>query len=338
MAYFRKRNGNWSATVERTGHKPLSKTFPTKTLAQEWARSIEQSIDAVKFSDDRVGGAIPFRVLVDQYVEEFDNESFGRTKGNSLKMTKAKIGGVNVGDLTGDRWLEFVKGRTAEGAGGVTVSLDLTYAKQVLTTAKYLWKMPTKPEAIDECRVLMKYAGIKTRSKHRDRRPTEVELKKIYDRFDGTRDTVVSIPHNDIIQFAIASCMRQEEITRIRWDDLNEKDKTVFIRDRKDPEEKIGNDQEVPLLGEAFDIVMRQPRKDECIFPYRSRSISSWFTRSCTELKIKDLRFHDLRHEGISRLFEQGYRIEQVALVSGHKSWENLKRYTQLKAKDLHRD
>jgi len=43
-----------------------------------------------------------------------------------------------------------------------------------------------------------------------------------------------------------------------------------------------------------------------------------------------------LSHEGISRLFEAGYRIEQVALVSGHKSWAMLKRYTQLKPESLH--
>ena len=51
--------------------------------------------------------------------------------------------------------------------------------------------------------------------------------------------------------------------------------------------------------------------------------------------KIVDLRFHDLRHEGISRLFEQGYRIEQVALVSGHRYWKMLARHTQIRAKDL---
>jgi site-specific recombinase XerD len=49
------------------------------------------------------------------------------------------------------------------------------------------------------------------------------------------------------------------------------------------------------------------------------------------------LHFHDLRHEGVSRLFEAGYQIQEVAIVSGHKDWAQLKRYTQLKAKDLHR-
>jgi integrase len=48
-------------------------------------------------------------------------------------------------------------------------------------------------------------------------------------------------------------------------------------------------------------------------------------------LDIKDLKFHDLRHEGVSRLFELGKTIPQVASVSGHRSWQNLQRYTHIR-------
>lgn len=61
------------------------------------------------------------------------------------------------------------------------------------------------------------------------------------------------------------------------------------------------------------------------------------FRRACQELKIEDLHFHDLRHEGTSRLFEAGLSIERVALVTGHKDWRMLRRYTNLKPEDLHR-
>ena len=54
------------------------------------------------------------------------------------------------------------------------------------------------------------------------------------------------------------------------------------------------------------------------------------------DLAIKDLHFHDLRHEGTSRLFEAGFAIEQVALVTGHKDWKMLRRYTHLKPESLH--
>ena len=50
---------------------------------------------------------------------------------------------------------------------------------------------------------------------------------------------------------------------------------------------------------------------------------------------IKDLHFHDLRHEAISRLFEKGLSIPEVALISGHRDVRMLFRYTHLKAEDV---
>ena len=52
---------------------------------------------------------------------------------------------------------------------------------------------------------------------------------------------------------------------------------------------------------------------------------------------MKDLHFHDLRHEGTSRLFEAGFAIEQVSLVTGHKDWKMLRRYTHIRPEALHR-
>ncbi len=60
------------------------------------------------------------------------------------------------------------------------------------------------------------------------------------------------------------------------------------------------------------------------------------FRRQCRALKIDDLHFHDLRHEGTSRLFEAGFSIEQVSLMTGHKDWKMLRRYTHLRPEALH--
>lgn len=64
------------------------------------------------------------------------------------------------------------------------------------------------------------------------------------------------------------------------------------------------------------------------MLPYKSESVSASFDRITERLGIDDLHFHDLRHEGISRLFERGLSIQEVALISGHKSWAMLRRYT----------
>lgn len=71
--------------------------------------------------------------------------------------------------------------------------------------------------------------------------------------------------------------------------------------------------------------------------PHKADSVSAAFTRACLRLGIQDLHFHDLRHEGTSRLFEQGYDIPQVASVTLHTSWNELKRYTHLMPKHMQR-
>ena len=73
------------------------------------------------------------------------------------------------------------------------------------------------------------------------------------------------------------------------------------------------------------------------VFPHHSKSVGATFHRACKELDIEDLRFHDLRHEGTGRLFEAGFALEKVALVTGHKDWKMLRRYTNLKPEDLHK-
>ena len=94
----------------------------------------------------------------------------------------------------------------------------------------------------------------------------------------------------------------------------------------------------VPLLGGAWDILMRQPHKDERIFPFDSRSVTAGFQRVRNELGIEDLRYHDLRREGASRLFEKGFAVHEVAQVTGHRNLNTLwKIYTQLYPESLHK-
>jgi integrase len=138
-----------------------------------------------------------------------------------------------------------------------------------------------------------------------------------------------------IIPFAIFSTRRQEEITRILWADYQQADHghpaRVLVRDMKDPENKIGNHTWCGLPAEASAIIDFMPRVDARIFPYVSESISTAFTRACKLLGIDDLHFHDLRHEGVSLLFEKGATIPQAATVSGHRTWQSLKRYAHLR-------
>ena len=130
----------------------------------------------------------------------------------------------------------------------------------------------------------------------------------------------------------------------IEWRHLDAKTRTILVENRKDPRNKDGNDQRVPLLAatgyDAYQILEEQRQRiggngGRC-FPYNGRSVGTNFRRTCQELKIENLHFHDLRHEGTSRLFEAGLTIEQVPLVTGHKDWKMLRRYTHLRPEALH--
>jgi integrase len=87
----------------------------------------------------------------------------------------------------------------------------------------------------------------------------------------------------------------------------------------------------VRMPPEASAVIDTMPKIATEIFPFTTDAITAAFTRACKVLDIDDLHFHDLRHEGVSRLFEVGRTIPQAASVSGHRSWQSLRRYTHLR-------
>lgn len=178
--------------------------------------------------------------------------------------------------------------------------------------------------------------GSVRRIRRRNRHPTAEEWEKLYAHWRGRN--APALPTEDITRFAIGTAMRLGEILNLQWDDIDRTDRTVLIRDRKHPTKKLGNDQIIPLLVEAWTIALHQAQTAAGIFLYSPQWVSDYWRSSTRACRITELRFHDLRYEGTKRLFEQGYRIEQVALVTGRRDWRNLKRYTNLHARDLNCD
>jgi integrase len=330
----------WRVQFRRKGQSSISRYFDKKTHAEAYSRQVDHDLRAGEFSSSREFINTTVEDILIRYETEISKvKEMGRSKKHCLKTLRIHFGSTFINKLDSETIIAYANKRQSMGAGGVTVNMELTYLKGVLQIAKLIWKIPIKSDPVADARSALKHLGLITKSNKRDRRPTKLEIDQLIAYY--AKKARQLLPMGDIIQFAIASAMRAGEIGSLRWDDLNESDKTILIRDRKDPQEKIGNNQTVPLLkiGEldAFEIIKRQPKTSELIFPWKFDTVSSIFPRACRALEIVDLHFHDLRHEGVSRLFEAGYQIQEVAIVSGHKDWAQLKRYTQLKAKNLHR-
>lgn len=332
MASILKVKGSWRAQVRRRGFPVQTRTFATKILAQQWARQAEIEID-----EGRAVQARASRVTVADLVDRYTNEvgaakPFGRNKADVLRTIRRLLGVQIAIELTAERIVEFIQ--RDRQVRDVTAAIDLTYLKGVLKIARALWREPVQPSIVDDAREILRYMGQLHRSTERDRRPTADEIQALR-RWLQRSECLTP----DIFDFIIASCFRPpSEIVRLAWADLSREDRTIVIHDRKDPRKKIGNHQTVPLLGEAFDIVVRQRRKDARIFPVNGHNWSTLFPRACRALGIEDLRLYDLRHEAISRLVEAGkHSIPEMMLITGHKDPKQLMRYTQLRARDLHR-
>jgi integrase len=345
MATFTKlSSGSWRAQVRRKG-RYISETFLRREDARQWATDNEREIDRGQTPQpSRIARLNTFGDLVDLHISDMKEvgKAPGRSKSATLAMLKRELGKKPLIDLDRDRLIKFGRARAAEGAGPVTVSMDIGAIRLVLSHVAAVHGLSATIEPVDLARIALKRLGLVGKSNERDRRPTDDELEKLLKEFDGNER--LTIPMSRIVKFAVATAMRQEEICRVTWDDLNSRTKMLTIRDRKDPREKKGNDQRIPLLAvsgyDALALIEEQralrTNAEDRIFPFNHRSAGTAFRRACQDLKIEDLHFHDLRHEGTSRLFEAGFAIEQVSLVTGHKDWKMLRRYTHLKPEALH--
>lgn len=336
------RNGKptrYRAHIRLAGKPPKSKVFDKRQDAIRWARQQEALADAPPTD----GLRLTLARVIDEYLKL---RAFSRTKKSVMNTVKKSIGSHRLDELTPSVFVEHAKRRANAGVGPATVSIDLTFTRSALRHAGVAMDVDTSAAlaALEMARGSLSRMRIAGASHQRSRRPTEDELKLLRERF------LTSVPHMwDITLFAICTCMRLGEITRVTFDAVDRDKRLLLIKDRKHPTKKVGNDQWVPLLvgpvtfqGNTVDplqIIDARPKlaANARIFPHATGTISHAFHTATIALGIDDLHFHDLRHEGVSRLFEHGYAIEQVAMVSGHRSWKNLQRYTNLKPESLHK-
>lgn len=322
------------ALVRVSGHKPVCRTFATEAEAVAFVRKTETRIrkgkpaaatamtvaEAVeKFREFRARGARP---IAPAATEHF----YLNHLADPDHLGVIEIDRLEVRHLV--RWCEE---RAEQGAGPSTMKSELSKLGTVLKHVAALTNTPPVG-IVDVARPVLEYAGLVGDSNWRERRPSAEEL----DRLKLAAEPMLW----EIIEFAIASAMRRSEITRIEWADVDEARKCIYLRDRKHPKKQTGHNMLVPLTSysgiDAWAVLQRQARAGARVFPVTNEWLSDAFRQACLAAKVDDLRFHDLRHEATSRFFEAGLQIQQVAVLTGHRNWSNLRRYTQIRPETLH--
>lgn len=324
-------SGKWRVLIRIKGHSPVCKTFTTERKAREFERDAERKLR----SGESLGISLTISEAVARFREFRDKGTrpieTGRTEDYYLRHISAEIGHIKVASLTTNHLIAWCRERADGGTGPATMGSEISKLGTVLRFISASTNNPMM-DVVKASYPLLDYNGLVGASKHRSRRPSPEEVKKLR----GSLPPILSLA----MDFAIATGLRRGEITRILWDDLDVQRKCVLVRDRKHPTKKLGNHILVPLTAhsgiDAWALLESVPRTDKRIFPLVNEWVSDTFKTVCDSIGIVDLHFHDMRHEAASRFFEAGLQIHQVAVLTGHKNWRNLQRYTQIRPETLH--
>ena len=200
--------------------------------------------------------------------------------------------------------------------------VDVAYASKssgALKIARFEWGVGISDNHLE-------YVKKPAPSKPRDRRLSPVE----YSRLKAALVETKSANLEPVIDLAIETGMRRGELLKEKWRDLDLQDRTLQLYDTKN-----GEDRKVPLTMTATSILEHWSHTSERIFPVTDVAVRQAWDRLVKRAGITNLRFHDLRHEAISRFFEMGLSVPEIALISGHRDPRMLFRYTHLRAEDV---
>jgi integrase len=135
-----------------------------------------------------------------------------------------------------------------------------------------------------------------------------------------------------LIILAIETAMRQGEMLSLTWNDVDLDSRIAHLDMTKN-----GESRDVPLSSRALQALaaLKEMRIDDRVVPATKSAVEQAWQHLRTRAGCADLRFHDLRHEAVSRLLERGLNVIETATISGHKELRMLQRYSHLRAVDL---
>lgn len=307
-------NGTWRTKIRKKGYPSLSASFDTKAEAQRWAAEIEGDMSRKRFVDTREAEATTLAEALARYGREVSVEKKGaRQELTRIKSwAEGKYGSKSLAELRSSHLAEYRDARLAEGASTNTVRLSLALISHLYTVAIKDWGIEGLSNPVTKLRM-------PKGSQERDRRPSAAELKGVLEAAKGIHSEMPII-----IEVAIETAMRRGELLTLRREHV--RGKHALLEDTKNGSRRL-----VPLSSRARALLDLLPaRIDGNVFSLAPHSVSQYFLKACRAAGVDDLHFHDLRHEGTSRLFEKGLSIMEAASITGHKTMNMLRRYTHL--------
>lgn len=336
MASIRKLpSGSWNVQVRHQGCPSVSKTFPSKKEATAWVKKFNSELTAQGrplqplFNSNPSHPIAQAKTTLTEALQRYSKEVSAKKRSHQSEVYRIKTISNAIGHLLmveiQPHHLAQYRDFRLKTVTNDTVRREFSLLSHLFNVARIDWgwsdfittnpvTLVRKPKA----------------SNGRTRRISEAELNLILE----------NIPQGHVlftlVQLGYLTAMRRGEILNIRWEDVDLEGRVVYL-----PITKNGEPRHCPLSTKALSVLSQwyfenptdSPSKK--LFKINPDTVSHNFSEACTKAGLQNVRFHDLRHSATSNFIEQGLSIMEASTITGHKSFQMLKRYTHLNATAL---
>lgn len=329
MATIRKRPGPrgrsvYQAQIIHSGTKPQYRTFDTKAEAEAWARRVESEMDRGDWQDRTEGDQTTVAQAFRRYrleISPHKAETTALREVWKIRHLVSGLGDLTLSRVTGRDTADYIRARERAGASPATIAGELSVLGHLYTVARGAWGMVylTNPVPLAATARPKLPPG-------RERRLEGDEEKRVL--------AAASPAFGAVIRFDLATCMRRSEIASLRWEQVDLGRRCLVLQSVKTKTRKA---RTIPLSPAALEVLRSLPRRiDGSVFGMSTNAIKLAWHRVIQRTGIRNLHFHDLRHEAISRLFENtDLDVMEIRAISGHKALQMLARYTHLRTSRL---
>ena len=313
MASIRRKKHKWQAVIRRAGQPTISKSFISKTDARKWALGIEQKLDqGVCGVKDRSALNISLAAYLTRYEKEVSafKASHNVEKYIIGKWQKHEIARLPIGAVTTARLVPVLNDCRSVYMPE-TIRKDFGLLRHMFNVAKGQWGVPLTENPVHN----LQLPSVGAPAVRRLPRGAWQAFEAVY---EGRSKPMILL----MGRIALETAMRRSELLRLEWSDVDRLRSTITIRQGKN-----GYARFVPISHvcmEAFDLLDGQ---DARVFGMTPSGVANAWVALRKRAGHPNVRFHDLRHEAISRLFEKGLSVPEVASISGHRTPSQLFRY-----------
>jgi len=322
MPTIRRLRDRWQAMVRRKAIAPQCKSFDKRADAVQWARHLEAEADRVGLS---AGAPFLQRMTLGELLTRYrDQVSPNKRSAHSERARIAamilkpiaqrqlwKLTSADIANYRDERLLEVSPG---------TVVRELSILSHAIDVSTREWGIPLLRNPVNLVRRPRVPQG-------RNQRLNVSEEQRLISACEPGQ-------LRQLVLLAIETGMRRGELLALQWEDVDLDRRIAHIRLTKN-----GDPRTIPLSMTASaalkDLAANKQSSSSDVFSLSVNSLRHQFDKARRAAGLNEFRFHDLRHEAVSRFFERGFNVIEAAAISGHRDVRMLRRYAHLHAVDI---